>query len=213
MIEEVAIATLVVGGTALLIKKCTNKKNDSVLNNTFTQSSNKHSKFNVNDNPEYTENLGKFNLEIIRDLFDEYKVDINRGVALRVLLDTIKAKSYSTLINDFYHSASNIIILLNKWDNINCRQYLVRSSNVSNYVYVLKEDIDLYLHNCNIHVQANTSLEQRVQMLINHYYKECFNQFVKRYEARINILKIDNTRLDIFDSIKSEMKSYIEFNS
>ncbi len=160
---------------------------------------------------ERTDNVGKFNLEAIRDLFEEYNVDINRGVAFMVLLDTIKAKSYFNLVNDFYYNAADAETLLYKWDKTSCRQYLVRPTCVESELFVLQEDIELYLGNCQIYVQPDTLLEQKVQLLINHYFKEGFDRFVKRYEARINILKVDSSRNDVFNGIKEEMKSYLDF--
>ena len=67
------------------------------------------------------------------------------------------------------------------------------------------------LHNCNIYIDSNTSPAQKVQLLINHSFKEGYDKFVKRYESRINILKSDSSSLEVFDNIKSEMKSYLNF--
>ena len=175
-----------------------------------------------NNQPKHKENcsshinqntcVAKFNLLMVRDLFAEFRVDMNRGAALRVLIDTIEAKTYSDLINDFYYTATDVESILQKWDNINCRHYFVRPTRCADgTVYVLQEDIDLYLRNRKIYVQPDTRLEQKVELLINHSFKKGYYRFVKRYESRINILKSDNSCTQEFDSIKSEMKSYIDF--
>lgn len=157
-------------------------------------------------------NVAGFNLLAVHDLFVEFKVDVNRGAAMKVLLDTIKAKTYSNLVNDFYYNATDVTSLLHMWDKTNCRQYFVNPiANTNNGVYVLQEDLDLYLRNRKISVQQDTTSEQKVVLLINHSFKEGYDKFCKRYELRINILKSDHSSTETFESIKSEMKSYIDF--
>lgn len=157
-------------------------------------------------------NVARFNLLVVRDLFVEFKVDVNRGAALKVLLDTIKAKTYSNLVNDFYFSVTDVASLLHKWDNTDCRQYDIHPIASDNGgVYVLREDLDLYLRNRQIFVQQNTTSEQKMELLINYSFKEGYDRFIKRYESRVNILKSDYSCTEAFDSIMSEMKSYLDF--
>lgn len=154
----------------------------------------------------------RFNLLTILDLFLEFEVDVNRGAALRVLLDKIMARTYSNLINDFYYNAADVTMLLDKWNKADCRRYIIRPTTEQNDgVYVLLEVIDLYLHNCNIYVQPNGSPEQKIELLINYYFKEGYTRFIKRYESRINTLKNDPYCKEAFESIRLEMKSYLEF--
>lgn len=154
----------------------------------------------------------RFNLIAISDLFAEFDVDIKRGAALRLLLDTISANTYFNLVSDFYYNSIDVSSILHKWDKISCRQYAIHpaTSDIGS-IYVLMEEVDLYLHNCNIYIDSNTSPAQKVQLLINHSFKEGYDKFVKRYESRINILKSDSSSLEVFDNIKSEMKSYLNF--
>ena len=157
-------------------------------------------------------NVAGFNLLAVHDLFVEFKVDVNRGAAMKVLLDTIKAKTYSTLVNDFYYSVTDVTSLLHKWDNTNCRRYDIHPISSDNSgVYVLQEDLNLYLRNRQIFVQQNTSPEQKMELLINYSFKEGYDRFIKRYESRVNILKFDCSCTEAFDSIMSEMKSYLDF--
>ena len=154
----------------------------------------------------------RFNLLAIKDLFEEFEVDLNRGAAVKVLLDTIKAKTYANLIKDFYYNITDATSLLNKWGNIGCRQYIIHPIESSNNsVYVSQDDIDLYLRSRQIYVQQNTSSEQKMELLINYSFKEGYSRFIKRYESRINILKNDPYCKEAFESIRSEMKSYLEF--
>lgn len=157
-------------------------------------------------------NVARFNLLAVHDLFVEFKVDVNRGAAMKVLLDTIKVKTYSNLVNDFYYSVTDVTSLLYKWNNTDCRQYDIHPKSSDNGgVYVLQEDLDLYLRNRQIYVQQNTTLEQKMELLINYSFKEGYDRFIKRYESRINILKSDCSCTEAFDSIMSEMKSYLDF--
>ena len=209
--------TLIIELMTFLIKKI----KDLVQSNTHishvSTSSSKHNnqaKHEENISSQNTQNtpVAKFNLLMVSELFAEFRVDVNRGAALLVLLDTIKAMTYSNLIDDFYYNATDVVSILHKWDTINCRQYLIgATTNIDNGVYAPQEDIELYLRNRKIYVQPNTQLEQKVELLINHSFKEGYDQFIKRYESRINILKSDNSCTQAFDSIRSELKSYIDF--
>lgn len=156
--------------------------------------------------------VGKFNLLTVRELFLEFNVDIYNGAALKILLDTIKAKTYSNLVNDFYYSGIDVKSLLYKWDSTNCREYSIHPiASTNDGVYILQEDLDLYLRNRHISVQSDSQPEKKIELLIKYSFKEGYEKFKKRYESRINILKSDPSCTEVFDSIKSEMKSYLDF--
>ena len=211
--EKIAIGAILAECMTLIIKKI----KGLVGRTSHVSYPPKHNKPSgrVEDSSTYVKqntNVAGFNLLAVRDLFVEFKVDVNRGAALKVLLDTIKAKTYSNLVSDFYCSVTDITSLLHKWDNTNCRQYDIHPITSDNGgVYVLQEDLDLYLRNRQIFVQQNTTSEQKMELLINYSFKEGYDRFIKRYESRINILRNDKCCIEIFDSIRSEMKSYLEF--
>ena len=216
--EKIAIGAILAECMTLIIKKIKGLVGGKTRTSHVPYSSKKHN--NPSDgrtedgstDVKQNTNVAKFNLLAVRDLFIEFNVDINRGAALKVLLDTIKAKTYSTLVNDFYYSVTDVTSLLHKWDNTNCRRYDIHPISSDNSgVYVLQENLDLYLRNRQIFVQQNTSPEQKMELLINYSFKEGYDRFIKRYESRVNILKSDCSCTEAFDSIMSEMKSYFDF--
>ena len=118
--KKIAIAILLLEGISLIIKKIRGVGG-------YTHTSTVSTPTNECNNPTGYEtdsdlhikqntNAARFNLLAIRDLFVEFQVDVNRGAALRVLLDTIKAKTYFNLVKDFYYSATDVTLLLHKWD-------------------------------------------------------------------------------------------------
>lgn len=216
--EKIAIGALLAECMTLIIKKFKRLVGGNTHSSHVPYSSKKHnnpSSGRAEDGStgvKQNTNVARFNLLAIRDLFIEFKVDINRGAALKVLLDTVKAKTYSNLVNDFYYSVTDVTSLLHKWNNANCRQYDIHPVASDNGgIYVLQEDLDLYLRNRQIFVQQNTTPEQKIGLLINYSFKEGYDRFIKRYESRVNILKSDCSCTEAFESIMSEMKSYLDF--
>lgn len=215
--EKIAIGALLAECMTLIIKKIKGLVGSNTRTSHVSYPSQKHNKPSGRAESSSTHvkqntNVARFNLLAIRDLFVEFKVDVNRGAALKVLLDTIKAKTYSNLVNDFYYSVTDVTSLLHKWNSTNCRQYDIHPITSDNGgVYVLREDLDLYLRNRQIFVQQNTTSEQKMELLINYSFKEGYDRFIKRYESRVNILKSDYSCTEAFDSIMSEMKSYLDF--
>lgn len=215
--EKIAIGALLAECTTRIFKKIKGLVGGNIRTSHVSYPSDKRNKptERSNNNDTHTKqntNAAIFNLLAIHELFVEFKVDVNRGTALRALLDTIKAKTYYNLVNDFYYSVTDVTSLLYKWNNTDCRQYDIHLKSSDNGgVYVLQEDLDLYLRNRQIYVQQNTTLEQKMELLINYSFKEGYDRFIKRYESRINILKSDCSCTEAFDSIMSEMKSYLDF--
>ena len=215
--EKIAIGALLAECMTRIFKKIKGLVGGNIRTSHVSYPSDKRNKptewsDNNDSHTKQNTNAARFNLLAMHELFMEFKVDVNRGAALRALLDTIKAKTYYNLVNDFYYSSTDVTSLLHKWDMTHCRQYRMRSTISSNdAVYVLLEDIDLYLRNCKIYVHPNTTSEQKVELLINYYFKEGYDKFINRYESRIDTLRKDKCCTEAFDSIKSEMKTYLEF--
>lgn len=215
--EKIAIGALLAECTTRIFKKIKGLDGGNTRTSHVSYPSDKCNKPTEwsDDNGTHTKqntNVAGFNLLAVRDLFVEFNVDVNRGVALKVLLDTIQAKTYSNLVHDFYYSGTDVASLLHKWDNTNCRQYTIHQlASDDGGVYVLQEDLDLYIRTRQIFVHQNTTPEQKIGLLINYSFKEGYDRFIKRYESRINILKTNKCSIDAFESIRSEMKSYLEF--
>lgn len=206
---EFAIGTAVVVGGAIVVGKKLFPKRKNNPHRTIPM-------FGKEDisSPHDTMVTRKFNLYIIKNVFDEYGVDIHQGAALRVLLDTLEYKTYNRFIQHLYKNIGNISAFLSEWEKLERQELIinqVRTSSIDESIYVSEEEITLYLKNRNL-VDGKDLLEN-ISTLVNYSISVGYDKLIKQFGDRVEILKKDSSRLDVFNDIRDEMKMYMNFMS